>query len=316
MNPGLRLTVQIVADQAPLPWAMLYLGDASEGAELDWNNFLGMRHIVEQLPLQTSLDTSDNEIPSKPSLAVSVNVNTSIDASMGITLVAEHQKYWTDTAIARAGLTLVSRSTKSEVVRALADGAPAIRSCTSTAMRRQAGRTTSDPDTAAIIMGKNDAATVADLNIDAPTTVQLAGNPLVFINACESAELSPLFYNGFVPYFMAKGARGVIGTECKTPVLFAIEWANAFFDKFLDGATVGETVLELRQDFLRKHGNPLGLIYAIHCDADTRIAPALARRRHNESGRRHNVGPRHRCRRSIRPFRRPHAAASHRRGRS
>ena len=99
----------------------------------------------------------------------------------------------------------------------------------------------------------------------------------MFINACESAELSPLFYNGFVPYFMAKGARGVIGTECKTPVLFAIEWANAFFDQFLDGAAVGETVLKLRQDFLREHGNPLGLIYAIHCDADTRIAPALAR---------------------------------------
>jgi hypothetical protein len=76
---------------------------------------------------------------------------------------------------------------------------------------------------------------------------------------------------------MAKGARGVIGTECKTPMLFAIEWANAFFDRFLEGAPVGETVLDLRQDFLRQHGNPLGLIYAVHCDADTRVAPALAR---------------------------------------
>ena len=65
MDPGLRLNVQIVADHAPLPWAMLYLGDASEGAELDWNNFLGMRHIVEQLPLQQSLGTRDNEIPSR-----------------------------------------------------------------------------------------------------------------------------------------------------------------------------------------------------------------------------------------------------------
>jgi hypothetical protein len=139
------------------------------------------------------------------------------------------------------------------------------------------GQKNNDPDAAAIIMGKDDAVTVADLNIDAPATVQLPGNPLVFINACESAELSPLFYNGFVPYFMAKGARGVIGTECKTPVLFAIEWGDAFFDRFLDGAAVGETVLKLRQDFLRDHGNPLGLIYAVHCDADTRIAPALAR---------------------------------------
>lgn len=276
LNPGLRLNLQVVADQAPLPWAMLYLGDASEGAKLDWNYFLGMRHVVEQLPLQTSLVTIDNEIASKPSLAVSVNVNTSIDSAMNITLVQGHQKYWTNTARTRAGLTLVSRSTKREVVQALADGRTGDQVvyfyCHATAGP-------GNPDTAAIIMGKNDAATLADLNIDAPATVQFARNPLVFINACESAELSPLFYNGFVPYFMAKGARGVIGTECKTPVLFAIEWANAFFDKFFDGAAVGETVLELRQDFLRRHGNPLGLIYAIHCDADTRIAPALARAR-------------------------------------
>ena len=93
-----------------------------QGAKLDWNYFLGMRHIVEQLPLQTSLVTTDNEIASKPSLAVSLNVNTSIDASMNITLVQGHQKYWTNTGKTRTGLSLVSRSTKREVVRALADG--------------------------------------------------------------------------------------------------------------------------------------------------------------------------------------------------
>jgi hypothetical protein len=277
MNPGLRLNVQIFAYQAPLPWAMLYLGDASAGAKLDWNNFLGMRHVLEQLPLQMSLDTVDNEIPSTPRLSLSVNVNTTIDQSMKITLVAAHQQRWRDTAAARPGLSLQSRTTKSEVVHALADGHTGDQVVYFYCHATASGQASGNPDDAAIIMGENDAATVADLNIDAPTTVQLPGNPLVFINACESAELSPLFYNGFVPYFMAKGARGVIGTECKTPALFAIEWADAFFDRFLDGTPVGETVLELRRDFVGDHGNPLGLIYAVHCDADTRIAPALAR---------------------------------------
>jgi len=279
MNPDLRLTVQVVADHAPLPWAMLYLGDASGGSELDWNNFLGMRHVVEQLPLQMSLSTVDNEILSTPRLSVSVNLNTSIDAAQGITLVAGHQKYWTDAAEAWSGLMLVPRSTTSEVVHALADGRTGDQVVYFYCHATAGGQVNGDPDDAAIIMGTGDSVTVADLNLDAPTTVELPGKPLVFINACESADLSPLFYNGFVPYFMAKGARGVIGTECKTPVLFAIEWANAFFDRFLDGAPVGETVLELRQDFLRQHGNPLGLIYAVHCDADTRVAPALARAR-------------------------------------
>ena len=91
------------------------------------------------------------------------------------------------------------------------------------------------PDASALVL--TDARiTLADLNLDAPTTTMLRGQPLVFINACESAELSPAFYDGFVPYFMAKGARGVIGTQCKTPALFAVEWASRFFDRFLDGA--------------------------------------------------------------------------------
>jgi len=278
MDPGVRLKVQIVADQAPLPWAMLYLGDAAEGAELDWNYFLGMRHIVEQLPLQQSMSTRDSRIPSRPKLAVSVNVNRSIDKpAKGLTLVAGHQKHWTDTAAARAGLTLVSRTTKTEVVRALANASTGDQVVYFYCHATASAQNSQDPDTAEIIMGTNDRATLAELYLDAPTDVQLPGNPLVFINACESADLSPLFYNGFVPYFMAKGARGVIGTECKTPALFAVEWANAFFDRFLDGAPLGETVLQLRREFLRAHGNPLGLIYAVHCAANTRIVPALAR---------------------------------------
>jgi hypothetical protein len=270
-------TVQIVGHRAPLPWAMLYLGDASDGAELDWNNFLGMRHIVEQLPLQMSMRTSDTRIPTEPSLAVSVNLNASIDKSMGTTIVADHQQYWTDTAAARTGLTLVSRSTKTEVVRALNDSATGDQVVYFYCHAR-AGKP-GNRDAAAIIMGTGDEATVADLDLDAPATVQLPGNPLVFINACESAALSPLFYDGFVPYFMAKGARGVIGTECKMPARFAVRWADAFFEQFLDGATVGETVLKLRQDFVRGHHNPLGLIYAAHCNVDTRLTPPLARAR-------------------------------------
>jgi CHAT domain len=113
------------------------------------------------------------------------------------------------------------------------------------------------------------------LSLDAPTNVQLRGNPLVFINACESAELSPLFYDGFVPYFMAKGARGVVGTECQTPALFAAVWAQCFFNRFLDGDPVGEVCLALRREFLEQHGNPLGLLYAVHCDGDVKIEPAL-----------------------------------------
>lgn len=126
-----------------------------------------------------------------------------------------------------------------------------------------------------LVLTNEERLTLNDLNLDAPMTKPLRGNPLVFINACESAELTPSFYDGFVPYFMAKGSRGVIGTECKTPALFATEWALRFFPRFLAGEPLGELFLELRQEFCARHNNPLGLLYAVYCDGDTRIQPGL-----------------------------------------
>jgi hypothetical protein len=108
--------------------------------------------------------------------------------------------------------------------------------------------------------------TPGELNIDASTDTQLRSKPRVFINACKSARMSPAFYDGFVPHFMTKGARGVVGTECLTPALFATVWARRFFERFPAGEPPGEVLLGLRQEFLKDHGNPLGLMYAVLCN--------------------------------------------------
>ena len=100
---------------------------------------------------------------------------------------------------------------------------------------------------------------LAELKEKAPQEQRIPGYPIVFVNACESAELSPLFYDGFIPYFMAKGARGVIGTECEVPGQFALEWSKRFFELFLQGFPVGEIFLTLRREFYTNHHNILGL---------------------------------------------------------
>jgi hypothetical protein len=116
---------------------------------------------------------------------------------------------------------------------------------------------------------------LAELDAEAAELPALPGSPLVFINACESGELRPEFYDGFIPYFMSKGARGVIGTECQTPAIFATEWAMRFFPRFLSGEPLGELFYDLRREFLDQHGNPLGLLYNVYCDGDTRVQPGL-----------------------------------------
>ena len=235
-----------------------------------------MRHLIEQIPLQNTLTVSDSVIASdKPKLAVSVNVNSGIDAQMGVDFVAQQQSFW-ERAMASRNLVRVTRSTGAEVVKALAAGSTEDQilyfycHAQSTGLADLGG-----PDGSSLVL-TDGRITLGDLNLDAPTSTLLRGNPLVFINACESAEMSPAFYDGFVPYFMAKGARGVVGTECKTPALFAAAWAKRFFERFLDGEPLGEAFLGLRREFLERHGNPLGLLYAVHCDGDTQIKPAVA----------------------------------------
>jgi hypothetical protein len=271
-----RLKLQIIAESAPIPWSLLYVGDASAGAQLSWDNFLGMRHIIEQIPLQTTLSVSDCKIPTdQPELTVSVNVNDAIDAQMGVSVVADQKAFWDQARAKRKRVKVLGRNTAANVVKALASGETTDQILYFYCHAEAAGLDApGGPDSSCLVL--SDAKlTLGDLNLDAPTSAQLRGNPLVFINACESAELSPAFYDGFVPYFMAKGARGVVGTECKTPALFAAAWAQRFFEEFLNGGVLGEVFLNLRREFLDVHGNPLGLLYAVHCDGDTQVSPAL-----------------------------------------
>jgi|GEM_PF-459405 len=269
------LKIQILAERLPIPWGVLYLGDLDEAEDAvpDWNNFLGMRHIVEQIPLQPSLNVWDHGIASdNPSLAISVNLNKTIDDAFPEEgYVRQQEAFWE-----KLNLGVTTRLNRADVLGALNSAATLDQIlyfyCHATSAKLTDGN---GPDASCLEL--SDAAiTLKDLRLKAPTRIQLPGKPLVFINACQSSKLSPTFYDGFVPYFMSKGARGVIGTECETPAYFAMEWAHRFFVRFLAGRPLGETFLELRRQFMQVHRNPLGLLYAVHCDADTVINPPHA----------------------------------------
>jgi len=277
INAKERLKLQVVAQRFPIPWGLLYVGEAGEGTQLDWDLFLGMRHIIEQIPLQTDLRVDDFVIKSNcPSLAVSVNVNSGIDQQMKIDVVARQIRFWEATAATLGTrMRFAQRDSRADFLAAL------VNDSNDQLMYLYCHAVTSGPGDAGgingsyLVLTNDERLTLGELNLDAPMKKPLQGNPLVFINACESAELTPSFYDGFVPYFMAKGARGVIGTECKTPALFATEWALRFFPRFLSGDPLGELFLDLRREFCTIHNNPLGLLYAVHCDGDTQIQPGL-----------------------------------------
>ena len=265
---GETATLQVVSSGFPVPWALMYLTERFDAAPLTWDNFIGMRHVVEQIPMaEIAAVPPAVTIDSDPQLSVRALFNDSIDESMPSKPVAEQRRYW-----GARGVTLSEGANVEDLVKsALARGA----NDKVIYLYCHAEASAKDSDDSKLIFTGSKSVSLGQLSVFAPIEDVLEGHPLVFINACESGELTPNFYDGFVPYFLAKGARGVIGTECKTPGLFASEWAKAFFDELFAGKPLGQVVLDLRRRFLAEHNNPLGLLYGVHCDTDTVVTPAL-----------------------------------------
>lgn len=275
LGPG--FTMQILGEGFPIPWAALYLDPNVVWDEnaLNWESFLGMKHVIEQMPLGGyGSDTRIVCVP--PGLAVALNLNQDIDPTTQTDVVAQQSQYWQDKAAGNPVLTLRTSTTTAQLVQTLSNPDTVDQIIYFYCHAQSVGLVGGGPDASTLTMGRNDVITLGDLKNRAPTEIVLRNAPFVFINACESAELSPSFYSGFVPYFMSKGARGVIGTECKVPVLFGAAWAKSFFEEFLQGASLGELVLMKRRDFYLHHNNLLGLLYGVYCNIDTQLVSEAA----------------------------------------
>lgn len=268
------LKIQIFARQFNLPWGLLYLSDErpKSAAEVDQRLFLGLRHVLENIPLQQSLQVLDSAIRAPGGLQVGLSLNADIGKGSPLKVVDEQVAFWQ--ALEQAGQArLALRATGEQVLAALesAEQTPdqvMYFYCHAETYSLTEGQ---GPDASYVLLTGGPPLTLGQLELDAGAGRSLAGQPLVFLNACQSAELSPLFYENFVGYFMAKGARGVIGTECDTPALFAKEWALRFFKRFLAGEPLGEAALALRSEFAQAERNLLGLVYALYIDADTHL---------------------------------------------
>ncbi|MGW1638578.1 hypothetical protein [Streptomyces lavendulae] len=96
--------------------------------------------------------------------------------------------------------------------------------------------------------------------------------PLVVINGCQTAEISPAALVSFVDAFTHASSAGVIGTEVMLHQKVAAEAAERFFGHFggPDGLDAGEAIRRMRLDLLGK-GNVMGLAYTPYCSAELRL---------------------------------------------
>ena len=101
--------------------------------------------------------------------------------------------------------------------------------------------------------------------------VRFRSSPLVFINACESSQLTPsLSGESFVRFFLDRGAAAFLGTECTMTAVFAHPFGEFVLRRLLDGDTIGVALLAARKHFAENR-NPLGLAYSQYGYAGFRL---------------------------------------------
>jgi CHAT domain-containing protein len=102
--------------------------------------------------------------------------------------------------------------------------------------------------------------------------VTMSDHPLLFMNACETGNLNPLFTSYFAAAFLDHGVRGVVATECTVPDAFAADFAERLYTHLLAGERLGTSLLATRRYFLEKYSNPTGLLYSMYAPQSLRLA--------------------------------------------
>jgi hypothetical protein len=262
-----RLNISVVAEHFTFPWALLYDRPFDEN-NVDPEGFWGFRHVVAYLPefSTATLVNFDPHIHVDGALALGFVCNTTIDDDLQRNGFAPAVAPQTTFLQSLAGVQVSTYTTTKDLYALLNNPDLAAHLLyfychAESVLPSEAGGV----DASRVILSDGPA-TLEDLNIYAGADgAPLKHAPLVFLNACQSAELSPYLYDGLVPYLIAKGARGVLGTEVDTPALFAAEFAQAFLRRFVAGnQPLGELLLDLRREYLTQKNNVMGLVYALY----------------------------------------------------
>jgi hypothetical protein len=104
------------------------------------------------------------------------------------------------------------------------------------------------------------------------TVEKISQSPLVILNMCESAQVTPSLADSFIHFFLDRSARAVLGTECPMTIYFAEPFAARLLPDILRGAQVGQAVLDARR-FYMDSKNPLGLAYTLYGQATVSFQP-------------------------------------------
>jgi hypothetical protein len=263
-----QLNVKIVAEKFFFPWSFLYDGDDYDNP--DPHQFWGFKHVIEYMP-EFSASNTVNFVPTievGDTLDMAFVCNNGIDTQFGRPIVQGQREVFN----ALPGVSVKDYPNVQDLVTLLKDpNAPPLIYFYCHAVSKFPGEGGGVDDSKIALT--DGSIMLRELKLKVRTSLGILPKaPLIFLNACESAELSPYLYDGLMPFMIARGVRGMIGTEVETPALFAAEFAKEFMRRFTSGGTtLGELLLDMRREYLEQKNNVMGLVYALYSSGDVMI---------------------------------------------
>lgn len=279
-----QLHITIGGDLPGFPWQLLY--DRDPQVEVTPDGFWGLRHVLALQPTRRG----GAGLVESLSLGQAGKLRAVAAYNLGIRVADLDLIGAQRAALAPLFAAVEELTTERELQRLMADGTEAeVLYLYCHALNAQPGRQPAGAEgnvpagvgsTRLILTDEAGALTLNALAAVAPLRKAplLQGGPLVVLNACGSAALSPLSYDGLAPYLLAQGARAVVGTECDTPVIFGAAFGPALLALVARGGpgggplAVGDALLAARRQFWSAHHNPLGLLYTLYGFADLQVA--------------------------------------------
>ncbi|MCX6033180.1 MAG: CHAT domain-containing protein [Chloroflexi bacterium] len=117
---------------------------------------------------------------------------------------------------------------------------------------------------------------IVEQDLNALRITFYGAQPLIVMNACESASYSPEDFESFILYFCKYGAAGVIGAQCGVTELLVDGMMKLFLAEFLKQTPAGEALyLARRSLLLGDRPDPRGLVYSLFAAADLKVAQAV-----------------------------------------
>ena len=284
---GRPVRLQVNAEQPPLPWGVLYDAayarppDGKAGNDIDAAMFWGARFAIDRCLRSTYVDVPGALEGSVAAPCLQPVINTAIDDEQKVHAALAQKAFFAAVDKARvpdlefeppitSGDALMDFVNEPRPCRLLYFFCHAEAALTLNEYFMHPGEPGQSPEeqAALILDGSQRRLTLKELH--KARHKPLPGRPLVFLNACGSAQGDPAFPSLFLPLFMnVWGASGFIGTDWKIPSVFADAFARRVLISMISRRqTVAQAFSDATRAVVREYRNPFPLIYALFVEPD------------------------------------------------